>query len=1053
MKKIRILHITDFHLNKDTRKDWNLFLKDALIKRLKEENLKKQIDLVCFTGDALDKGGVDFENTVKGFEIFQIEVITPILESLNLNKDSFFFVPGNHDIDRLKDSIIIENGLNSTLTDRKSIGDYIDVTISSKTFEGIKRIQDFKLFESDFYSDVNSLNSKLSVFSSSFKFQKGETNIGLIAFNSSWRSYGKEDKGKLLLGEFHVAEHLRELNDCDIKIGLLHHPLDQLHSAEEEILTNHIKKELNLLLIGHFHRNQSACQIDFNGTMFINMAPSGLDDISSDSRKFANGFSIIDYNKTEGIIDTGYWRYNHEKKSFVINTDYGDDEGRLNVRIPAKETQKRVIEINDVLEVIRSIHYPRMDEHMIEIRNSNGNIKSIKNNYVLPPIVSFNGLDDSEKKEEISLNHILTSNFNTILFGNGESGKTILLYRLVYEFVEEFSNLNKIPVYMDFDSLGNKEIITVIKEYLQCSTSTANYLIDNNKIILLIDNLNFKKYELYKDRFNRLSNFFIEQKGKTLIIASSENDLNSIAPIEFVNSHYDIPFRELFIRNLGAKEIKSIMRLWIPDKDSLDIENKLEEMIRNFQSFALPSTAMSVSLFLWSTEYHDRKPINHAVLLEIYIEIILQKLDKHNIYRDSFDFTNKLQLLGWLAFKFLDYETEEYSVTYSKYVEFIEDYIKNKVGFSYDSRLIADYLIERKIFTSNNSKIRFTYSCFFHFFLAKRMEFEDEFKSWVIDESRYFKFHKEIDYYTGLVRRDKKLLIEILERFKKGFEKTDFVFNTLEGKWDKHFEVKRKKEETKEEFVPISKNLSIEKVSENRPSQELMDEFIDKRLKSIEDPNKILRKEGKINPEILLILLSNVLRNSEGVEDISLKQDAYNTLVKYCLVWMILYRELLIDYVIKNEKLPPAIPKEANLIQVLQNVPLSVQGGMFKHTGTYKLAPIVLEKIKNDSFGKSFTGSDIEKFLSVALFADIKGQNYDKYLKKLIKSSGNNLVKDYILIKLLNYYYFRTKPESSNEETYLELLFELKISSQNRTKQIKDRFMKQLKDAKLKFLK
>ena len=124
---------------------------------------------------------------------------------------------------------------------------------------------------------------------------------------------------------------------------------------------------------------------------------------------------------------------------------------------------------------------------------------------------------------------------------------------------------------------------------------------------------------------------------------------------------------------------------------------------------------MSVSLFLWSTEHSDRKPINNAVLLDIYIEIILEKLNQDNIYRGSFDFTNKLQLLANIAQEMLVVSEENYSLLYSDYIKVIETYLA-KVGFDYETDKIADYFIRRKLFTKyQGNRIKFSQSCFFHF--------------------------------------------------------------------------------------------------------------------------------------------------------------------------------------------------------------------------------------------------------------------------------------------------------------------------------------------------
>ena len=68
---IRILHLTDFHLNKRTLEDWNKHYRKALFSKFDELQLERKIDLVLFTGDMIDKAGKDFGSAKQGFESFK----------------------------------------------------------------------------------------------------------------------------------------------------------------------------------------------------------------------------------------------------------------------------------------------------------------------------------------------------------------------------------------------------------------------------------------------------------------------------------------------------------------------------------------------------------------------------------------------------------------------------------------------------------------------------------------------------------------------------------------------------------------------------------------------------------------------------------------------------------------------------------------------------------------------------------------------------------------------------------------------------------------------
>ena len=69
------------------------------------------------------------------------------------------------------------------------------------------------------------------------------------------------------------------------------------------------------------HEGSTQMKTDFSGSLFINLAPSGLNDIRTESRDYANGFTVIDFNKQHRFIKCIYWRYNHLQKEFSLG-DY-----------------------------------------------------------------------------------------------------------------------------------------------------------------------------------------------------------------------------------------------------------------------------------------------------------------------------------------------------------------------------------------------------------------------------------------------------------------------------------------------------------------------------------------------------------------------------------------------------------------------------------------------------------------------------------------------------------------------------------------------------------
>ena len=113
---MKILHISDFHLsNDDVNIQKSQRIVNSLIEALDRVQQDNTIDLVIFSGDAINKGGAGFDSLEDAFLSFQTILIEPLMAKLNLSKDKFVWCIGNHDIDRNLDSKYLEAGINEKL--------------------------------------------------------------------------------------------------------------------------------------------------------------------------------------------------------------------------------------------------------------------------------------------------------------------------------------------------------------------------------------------------------------------------------------------------------------------------------------------------------------------------------------------------------------------------------------------------------------------------------------------------------------------------------------------------------------------------------------------------------------------------------------------------------------------------------------------------------------------------------------------------------------------------------------------------------------------------
>ena len=111
MRILNILHISDAHVqmkDKEEIKDIVDKLMEDVVKVQEQEKIK--IDLICFTGDLIQRGDKSFGGE-KQWNLAQSVLVEPLLEELKLTKNEFIMVPGNHEVDISKIDPIIEKGL------------------------------------------------------------------------------------------------------------------------------------------------------------------------------------------------------------------------------------------------------------------------------------------------------------------------------------------------------------------------------------------------------------------------------------------------------------------------------------------------------------------------------------------------------------------------------------------------------------------------------------------------------------------------------------------------------------------------------------------------------------------------------------------------------------------------------------------------------------------------------------------------------------------------------------------------------------------------------
>ena len=324
---IRILHISDFHLNGKRIEDAKHVL-NYMLKCLNEINSKKQINLVVFTGDMLEQGGIGYENIKCGFEAFNSEVISPILQALNLPKDRFIFTPGNHDVNRNSDKkpldeYCINHSKNST---------EIVALLKDEELSDLKKFDDYKSFEKDYYKDCTNLTYGGDKFTATFELEIEGYSIGISSLNSIWQCGNVS--GTPTMGISQITEHTDHLKDKDFKIAISHFPYYKLENEWQE-LERLLSKEFDIYFSGHTHsglnRFIGATKDDF--FLDINTEGTLAANTYENDAKYKNAFQIIDCFPCEKYQLQRYFQIHSQEFELDRNDKYAP-EGLLEFSIP-----------------------------------------------------------------------------------------------------------------------------------------------------------------------------------------------------------------------------------------------------------------------------------------------------------------------------------------------------------------------------------------------------------------------------------------------------------------------------------------------------------------------------------------------------------------------------------------------------------------------------------------------------------------------------------------------------------------------------------------------
>ncbi len=249
-KSVEWLHLSDLHFRADRNAQQS---RDRVLKELcsdLEGCLGKgwRPDFIAVTGDIAFSGAADEYQLAWNY-------LKQIMKICELPKSALFVVPGNHDVLRSEHKAVLLTALREARTQE----DYLN-TCQQLASPEIQNLLNRRL--SSYWKFAKGLPIRRRTSAEKLWFVdkirgKGGATVAVAGLTSSWAAGedGEDSKRYLAVGDFQMRPALESLRnmEADIRVVMLHHPLDSLHLRDEHALRNELCNTCDVILRGHLH--------------------------------------------------------------------------------------------------------------------------------------------------------------------------------------------------------------------------------------------------------------------------------------------------------------------------------------------------------------------------------------------------------------------------------------------------------------------------------------------------------------------------------------------------------------------------------------------------------------------------------------------------------------------------------------------------------------------------------------------------------------------------------------------------------------------------------
>lgn len=680
-----IIHLSDIHIQ--DKNDIILTRTDEICRACASVTQNNSTVVIAISGD------IAFSGLCSQYELAN-GIIAKISEYLKNEKQAqvyTVFVPGNHDCDFKNENSV-----------RKTLIEHIRPDIDEEYYKTVVSVQkNYSNFAADFDIDTNRALSKKEIIVNRNKFL-------FLLSNTAWMSVLKENPGKIIMPKeiFHDVD----TNEYKVIFYLMHHPTNWLNPDHKTTFVEHIRKNADIVLIGHEHARDSYHQVGDKFSVFCSHGKELQDNYSH-----ASAFSVMAFDdafQTYTVFDFEWSEDKYNRVSEKVNQFHKNIAAQHSITIPNEETLKQITDLG-----INVNHFAKDDVLLPEI-------------FVWPYLKKLNYNDEKKRATQIQsdIPKELYSNKISIVTGSSSSGKTSLAKMIYFDTASDDKSCLLIDG-REFTS-SNVDNISSIIEHHFIEQYSADCLEDfrqlpKHKKVIIIDN--FDSIKTNKNRRNIIIDYLADNFDNVVLFMTSSIDITSIITSKSLSTLSDLFYYDIL--PLGNKKRKELISKWYYlGAESLteeQIEERIESSISQLDTLLgngvsfVPALPIFIIGILQNSDaikpsYGNSK---YAVLYESLILSTLSKISAD--YVSSRENNIDINIMSQLAFQMLT--KKHTSFTESELIETVRAFENKKLFPVSHHDVLRKMTFAQIIFhdTTEGEVYRFKYPYIFYYFAGR----------------------------------------------------------------------------------------------------------------------------------------------------------------------------------------------------------------------------------------------------------------------------------------------------------------------------------------------